>query len=995
MAEPLPGANIMIMGTATGTSSDLDGYFIIEDIEPGVYTLLVSMVSYATDTIKNVVVTKDQLTTINSRLKEISVQLGEVVIVGDPVFGSNRLIHTDDIAMVSKFQESELNVTGISTLQIIRSADNNASDVIRRAASVTVINDFMQIRGLPDRYNFTFLNGMQAPSSKPDGRAFSLDLIPSGMIDNILIYRSPAPELPADFAGGVVDIVTKQSLPRKQLEISGGLSYLQESTNSNFYFVDSPSKTDLWGFDDGSRGIPSGFPDRLATGSLRTQRDFQKNAIAAREIWPNWNLHKRNIRPDIRLGVNYYDSWKIGKSRLSSASSINYTSTTTGRVSEINSLLASSIDPTDSSKFKVSRGQYWKDTISITNNRIGGFQSFNLKVNENNNLLFTAFFNQDGTERITVREGGYQDLVDPNDYSEWPTFYKHQINYTYNERTVFTSFLKGDHNWGEKKDNTIGWLLGYTSNNDNLPSERALNYFQDTTNNSYILTSAGSNNFNFDTQPVVLFYRNTNEDIYTGRLDLKYNLSNSFYIKVGAYGEDKQRNFSTNYYSLENVGGKIPTSNTFSTPVMFKADSIYNEWIQSDGLGITLQQTLGDFNIEFDSRTKLYAGYIGLNYHTANKKFTAYGGVRVEYFEQNIVPIGLDSTITDAQKSYLAPTNQTFDYFPSINLSYNFSDRLKLRSSYGLTINRPFERELVAANSYDLSLGYGVVGYSFLKPSYIQNADIRIEHYGGKGEMIALGAFYKKFTDPIELATDELLDPNTDLLADQFFLSNSKSAQNFGVELELRKNLSFISPKLENFSLIMNASLLRSRIQLSDSLERAFYRVQWDSIEVVKYPFAPGINRSLTGTSPYTFNVSLYYDNSKTNTTVSLQYNIIGNRIIVPPVIFNLWARDFSYPADTVVFNFREFSSSGVYEAPRHLLDLTIRQKLFPFLGLKFSVRNLLNQPVMYYFDRNRDEKYTPPPSQINAKEEANELDLIHQKFFPGRYYTISLGFVF
>lgn len=100
--------------------------------------------------------------------------------------------------------------SGISAQTIARTQDKDASEVIRRVPGISVIDDkFVIVRGLAQRYNNVWINGAAVPSSEADTRAFSFDVLPSSQIDNLLIVKSPAPELPADFSGGFIRIRTK------------------------------------------------------------------------------------------------------------------------------------------------------------------------------------------------------------------------------------------------------------------------------------------------------------------------------------------------------------------------------------------------------------------------------------------------------------------------------------------------------------------------------------------------------------------------------------------------------------------------------------------------------------------------------------------------------------------------------------------------------------------------------------------------------------------
>src|SRR5947209_20371902 len=67
--EPLVGANVLIMGTALGASSDVEGNYFIINIPPGAVTLKISAVGYAPAIFKDVKVAVDQTTRIDVELQ--------------------------------------------------------------------------------------------------------------------------------------------------------------------------------------------------------------------------------------------------------------------------------------------------------------------------------------------------------------------------------------------------------------------------------------------------------------------------------------------------------------------------------------------------------------------------------------------------------------------------------------------------------------------------------------------------------------------------------------------------------------------------------------------------------------------------------------------------------------------------------------------------------------------------------------------------------------
>jgi hypothetical protein len=200
--EALIGANVLIQGTITGGTSDVDGNFVIKELEKGVYNLVISYVSYEQQILR-IEVDKNEPFVLDVKLASSSVTLGEVKVV------ANKRSDTE-MAMINTLKNGSLSVNGISRQQISRSLDKDASEVITRVPGVTVRDGkFINVRGLDERYNVVMLNGVGVPSSEADRRAFSFDMLPSSLIDNLILYKTPAPELPADFAGAVVQIQTK------------------------------------------------------------------------------------------------------------------------------------------------------------------------------------------------------------------------------------------------------------------------------------------------------------------------------------------------------------------------------------------------------------------------------------------------------------------------------------------------------------------------------------------------------------------------------------------------------------------------------------------------------------------------------------------------------------------------------------------------------------------------------------------------------------------
>jgi len=226
--ETLVGATVLIQGTTTGSTTDLDGNYLITSLAPGSYNLVVSYISYKTQIIEKVKVEKDVMLEVNIDLEGNSVALEGVVISAKRQAGS-------EISMLSSMKMSSLVVSGISSQQINRSQDRDASEVIRRVPGITIMDDrFVMVRGLSQRYNTVWLNNASTPSSESDVRAFSFDVIPSSMLENILVFKSPAPDLPADFSGAAIKIFTKNNADKNSFSVSYATSLRPGATFNDF-----------------------------------------------------------------------------------------------------------------------------------------------------------------------------------------------------------------------------------------------------------------------------------------------------------------------------------------------------------------------------------------------------------------------------------------------------------------------------------------------------------------------------------------------------------------------------------------------------------------------------------------------------------------------------------------------------------------------------------------------------------------------------------------
>jgi len=286
--ETLIGVTVKIKGTTKGMATDVDGKYSITGLAAGKYILVFQYVGYNGKEISDVTVTSGNTTVFNIVLDEAGGQnLSEVVIQGS--------FQKESInALYAQQKNSALISDGISSEAIKRSPDRSTSDVLKRVSGATIQdNKFVVIRGLSDRYNTAMLDGASLPSTEPNRKAFSFDIVPSNLVDNIVISKTATPDLPADFTGGAIQIRTKDIPDQNFVTIGVGAGYNTASTFKDFK-SGQRNATDYLGFDNGNKQLPGNFPTSNQIINVLTP---EQNIRALRSLPQDWNIYNRSALP--------------------------------------------------------------------------------------------------------------------------------------------------------------------------------------------------------------------------------------------------------------------------------------------------------------------------------------------------------------------------------------------------------------------------------------------------------------------------------------------------------------------------------------------------------------------------------------------------------------------------------------------------------------------------------------------------------------------------
>lgn len=760
--EPLIGATVSIEGTTIGAITDIDGNFRIEKVQPGKYALVASYVSYKTQNIKDVAVVAHQEAVVRIELSDADLQLQNVVVVAQRKLGT-------ETAVLNTVRKSLPVVSGISAQQISKTQDSDAAEVLRRIPGITIVDDrFIVVRGLAQRYNNVWLNNATTPSSETDSRAFSFDVLPSSLIDNMMVYKSPSAELPADFSGGFVRLMTKNVPEGNTFNISYQLGFNTNATFRDFQLTKGHA-IDYLGFGVGKRALPSGTPAHLNDVSTSDAAAF------TRRVNTGWDISHFTALPEQKLTFTMNRLFNIGDWKIGNITNVNYSTGYDYYELKNNNYLSYDMTNDQSSyRYKYDDVQYKNTT------KLGALFNWSF-LKGNTKYEFRNFFNQRGSSSLTQRQG--TDYYSEENIRKWESLYT--------GRTTYAGQLAGEHRWNDDVDK-VDWTAGYAYAAYNEPDRKVVKsmerkqdgelkyyvsdptrYYQDLKDNSFSLATNYEHIF-------------TVSDLFKPTLN------------AGVYGEYKKRNFDARRFVYNLLG------NGYNRFAEWDYSSIFSdENISADRIYMKESTNKSD---SYTSDNLLGSAYVSakLNY---GEKLNANVGVRMEYYQ-----LKLDGYESDGIKPVHLDQNST-EFFPSLNVAYSLTDKQQVRVAYGRSVNRPEFREVVPYVYYDFALDANITGNVELKNAYTNSMDLRYEFYPSPGETVTIGGFYKYFADPIEQTYREA---GSGL---QYTYHNADHAKAFGVEVDIKKHLDFIG--LKDLSFVFNGAYIHSKVYFPEgSFER-------------------------------------------------------------------------------------------------------------------------------------------------------------------------------
>jgi len=906
--EVMPSTTIKIVETGQTVQTTVDGKYSIS-IAPGTYTLEISYISYQKQRITDVMVRSRENTTLDISMKPDSKGLSEVTITSTYKKAS--------VAGLYAQQKNTSNLSdGISAEQIAATPDKHVGESLKRITGVsTNENRKVVVRGIAERYNVSLLNGSSLPSTDVQERDFEFNLIPTNLVENIVVAKSITADMPYGFAGGLIQITTKSVPESNFLSVSAGTSFNSRTTGKDFLGY-GRGKYDYLGFDDGTRDH---FPKNLLNlaGKFDPTKTDAQNEVKFAEVAEQ----NKRIGGTERLGARNFQSmpsqnYQFNLGRVYSLSSraerkLGFVGSLSYRNTQSNDYVSTmrrgdwtreptrGDDPTD-----INTGNVYgfNTTLGLLLN--GGFKTEMHQINTYN--LYTRIF-----DNRFSRFSGW-DWNNPKDESErkFPSIKE-------DDRPKFSDLLQNKVSGVHRiKPLKIEWSLARTSlkslEQDAVSTTLGSREIGNRVLYTYGTSSTTDPGFGATHRDEYIYKENNFDGTLTAAYDFK--LGNTKHtLKAGANYLKKHA-----YYDWQIL--PIAMGSNGTVPLVTIPIQDWGNYMSMENTGNSIFYFKQDYGSnKFEAKSENKGAFVMLDQKLLPSLRMVWG-LRAEYFKLDTI-VNSASLLKDKISRIFFEEKKDWYFLPSANITYSPFKDMNLRTSYAKSAVRPGLMESSRFSRYNPNYGTDIRS-SGVSSTLIDNLDAKIEVFPGAGELISAGYFYKFFDKPAEYYR---LDNENNGIG-YITISNSDWAIVKGWEFELRKSLGFVYdglPFLKNVYLSGNLTLQNSKVRARE-IQYGKAADQSDSLyyKYLKYP------RALYGQVPLLYNAGIQYAGKKLG--LNLTYNHAGYKTFIT----------------AIEPGFVE------YERPRSQMDAQISYKFLKGkMETKLNMSNLLDAPFRYFIN--------------------------------------------
>jgi len=974
IGNPIINADVSIAGKNAVTDSN--GDFSIE-LSSGIYTLIVKAPKYNVLRVEKLPIANNETNTVSFVMRSASDKIAsikEVVITG------TRKADTQAGLLALQKKAAQMS-DGISAEQISKTPDNDLGGTLKRITGITTIdNKYVVVRSMGERWNTAAMDGINLPSTEAYNQNFSFDIIPNSMVESVIVSKTATPDMNASFAGGFVEVKTKDIPNENFTTVTMGTSYNDQTTFKEF-LTRKRGKYDYFGYDDGTRDFPMGLKAMnwenplFFEQSKQFKNDNFTNYATTADMGSNMQLA---LGRSFKLKNN--NKWGFAGALVIRNEQNKLQIDHTGRGNWLDTTYFKSPDDENYQQAPITFYNFKNQGASYNyNSTIAGMMNFGLQLGKNR-LSFRNSYNHIYDNTVTRITGWneytsgsglpsnaelaynyfYNGIIPNNNPEQIKTLdrpYTDNANYPVYQ-TLLQNKLEGNHKIG-KVD--VDWFLARTS----VASDT-----KDYTLNQTLYRFIGLETLSYH------FVSNSSSDFARGYIksrETDYNYGTSFRLKLDAgnfkndikigYAGASKTNTNFQQKFLLRVDEKVTGNN--GMPL----EGALSEWFDGSHYvpgGIGWQTRPLYENEEYKGEVDQHAGFVMFDNRWKNK-FRLVWGLRAEYFRYKLISQQLDSS--DPQNIYKNDVeDKPWQFMPSANFTYSPTNKINVRLAYNRMVIRPQFNERTGLPYFD-PISNGLIYNTAMVSSVINNYDFKFEWFPGLGEIFSAGLYYKDINRPIEREGYISNEGNLYL-----YNGNSKNAKLKGFEAEMRKNLGFIATDsfLEKLFISGNFTYNDTKVIAFKNREKT-----QDTDETYE------VERPLYGQTPYAYNLGLMYEGERLG--LSFLYNAKGDQYITVGYGYNGEEIQRAYAVADAQISYKFLKNRN--------------------LEVKLNARNLFNRVKEFY--NNYNSYSVSKGGNVQTEREMLELlpgatdkydkniDKVLFRAYSGRMFGLNLNYTF
>jgi len=926
--QPIAKAQVTIMGSPFGAVTDDQGNFTISGVPPGVYTIQTRAPSYIPKTVPDISVAAGAFNEMRFEAVAEIEEMEELVVPGE-------IEKASETGLLAERQNATAVMDMIGQDFISRLGAANAGDAMKRMVGTSVTDGkYVAVRGMPDRYVNTLMNGGRLPSTDPDKRAINVDLFPGSILESINTYKTFTPDQPADFTGGSVDIRTRTFPDKPSFGTGFTVEYNSQATFNPDFLTYNGGGTGLFGGKANSRAIPQSvlstptpipgtlnFDDPAKVPSNLQKADTVNSAM--RQMSPVIGLTNKAPPPNMSFNLQGGDSIELGQyEKVGVIGAFSYRNKYSyyGNGTRGNLFLIASTNTNTPGVFSATNqvSQQAQGTQEVL---WGGLTGLSGQWDKDHKASINVMYNRGADDNATQRS-------QPQD-SGLQTDYQQIIDY--GQRSLSYLQVIGEDVFEEARNFKINWNGGLGQAQLQEPDQRQFTYGL-TSDGTYTDLDPTTSPFDATDETLQRFQRQLTENSYYGIVDFTIPMfeekERTDAFKTGFYQDYSQRDYSQSSFNYPYGLSPTPALPSQETYTPTNGETWADVFLSPERSGLinptgvlgpymmsySIFNQAGDPAVnpgtDYNASQGVTASYLMADFKPF-PQLTLVGGARFE--NTNIKITGA----TNLPSRYFGDFNgfskiQQLDLLPAVSATFELTQGVNIRMAWSQTLARPSFKEMGPVITKDFTADSYFLGNPLLQLSKANNYDFRVEWFPRAGEVLSLSLFYKDLQAPLEQTSfyDDITELNF------FKYVNAPSGTIRGLEFEARKRLDQLSSTLRQFSLFFNYTYIASSVPVTGQ-----------AAEFVNQPTRP-----LQGQPEYVINAGLNYDNDEYRFYAGLFYNVTG------PLLYAAGS-PFVEPGTTKVLSY----FPDIYQQPAPSLDFNLTQGLTDNWKITFRGKNLLN----------------------------------------------------